>query len=238
MLGESFNIFLWLIILLSLSFLLANFWNKIFSKRKYRIFVFLGVIVHELSHAVACFFTGAKIKKISFFSSQGGYVRHSPPKIPVLGKVFIAFAPVLGGIGILWLISWLFGLKIPLGIVNFSQPFFEGFKIAQEETLFFIENNWLNYRFWPFIYLVISIIICLTPSKKDFKNALGGLLAIFVLGTIFYYLGFFSQFLGIVFHPYLGNILVLGVVLGFLALFSSLAIYLISYLINLIKKLF
>ena len=134
----AFNVFLWLIILFLVSFVLNNLWRKIFLGKKYRIFLAPGVIVHELSHAVACRLTGAKIKEINFFLWDGG--------------------------------------------------------------------------------LVISIIICLVPSKTDIKNAFGGVLIIFLLGLIFHYFNFFPQFIEIIFNPYLGNVLVFGVILGFLAI--------------------
>jgi hypothetical protein len=229
----AFNVFLWLIILFLVSFVLNNLWRKIFLGKKYRIFLAPGVIVHELSHAVACRLTGAKIKEINFFLWDGGYVKHNKSKIPILGEFLISFAPILGGIVALFIFSLIFGLRIPLEIVNFQQPFFYGVGVTIQEIPYFIKQNWLKWQFWVFIYLVISIIICLVPSKTDIKNAFGGVLIIFLLGLIFHYFNFFPQFLGIIFNPQLGGLLVLGALLGFLAIFFTLLIFL---LLKTVKK--
>lgn len=226
MLEQSFNVFLWLILVFGLSFVLTNLWNKILFGIKYRIFIAPGIIIHEFSHALACFLSGAKIQEINLFSSQGGYVRHYPPKIPIIGKIFISFAPILGGIGVLWLVAWLFNLGIVFGGIDFSQPFVQGAVVAFQGIPVFVQSYWLKWQFWFFVYLAISIIICLVPSKQDFKNAFVGLLIIFILGIAFYYLDFLPYFLGIIFNERLGQILVLGAMLGFLALVFSLPFYL------------
>jgi len=242
MLQSSFNVFLWLIFLFGLSFVLDNFWKRIFSGKKYRFFLAPGVMVHELSHAFACRIVGAKIEEINFFSWQGGYVKYLLPKTHrfarVLSEMFIGFAPILGGIGALLFFSWFLGLQFFSGIVNFheSSLFFHGFWAAIQEIPSFIGENWLSWQFWLFIYLIISITVCLVPSKRDIKNSLGGVLVIFILGLIFYYLDFFPQFLGTIFNPHLGNILVSGAMLGFLALIFTLPIYLIRFGGNLWKR--
>jgi len=209
MIETSFNVFLWLVVLLSLSFVLNNLWKKILSGKKYYVFLIPGIMIHELSHALACRLVGAKIDEINLFSQQGGHVKYRSPKLPILGDMFIGFAPILGGIGVLLFFSWLFGLQIT----------------TIQELPSFIMANWLNWQFWIFIYLIISIIICLAPSKQDIKNALGGILVIFILGIIFHKLGFFPQFLGIILNQYLGNVLTLSAIFGFLAIIFTLPIY-------------
>ena len=227
-----FNVFLWLIFLFLVSFILNSLWRKIFYEKKYRIFLAPGVIIHELSHALACRITGAKVEEINFFLWDGGYVKHSKSKIPVLGGVFISFAPILGGIGALFIFSLIFGLRLPLGVVDFQQLFFQGLSVAIQEIPLFIKQNWLSWQFWIFIYLIISIVICLTPSKTDIKNAFGGILVIFLLGLIFHYLDFFPQFLAIIFNSQLGNILVLGTILGLLAIIFTIPIFFLCVIKN------
>jgi hypothetical protein len=160
----SFNIFIWLIILFGISFILDNFWKRIFRGKKYHFFLAPGIIIHELSHAFACQIVGAKIEEINFFSSQGGYVKYSFSKMSrffrIFAEMFIGFAPVVGGIGALLFFYWILDLQL----------------------------HWLSWQFWLFIYLAISIIICLTPSKQDIKNAFTGILFIFILTLIFYLL--------------------------------------------------
>ena len=228
MFEQSFNIFLWLVLIFGLSLALNNLWNKILFGIKYRFFIAPGIIIHEFSHALACFLTGAKIQEINLFSSQGGYIRHGSSKIPIIGKIFISFAPILGGIGALWLFTWLFNLGFAFDGVDFSQPFIHGLSTVIQGVPVFIQANWLSWQFWLFVYLSISIIICLIPSKQDLKNAFVGLLIVFILGIIFHYLSFLPYFLGVIFNQHLGQMLALGVMLGFLALALSLPFYLVA----------
>ncbi len=228
MLEQSFNVFLWLVLVFGLSFVLANLWSKILFGIKYRFFIAPGIIIHEFSHALACFLSGAKIREINLFSSQGGYVRHSSPKIPIIGKLLISFAPILGGIAALWLFAWFFNLGLVFDRVDFSQSFVQGIGVAFQGIPVFVQAHWLSWQFWLFVYLTISIIICLVPSRQDFKNAFGGLLIVFVLGIIFYYLDFLPYFLGVIFNQHLGQILVLAAMLGLLALAFSLPFYVVG----------
>lgn len=228
MLEQSFNVFLWLVLVFGLSFVLANLWSKILFGIKYRFFIAPGIIIHEFSHALACFLSGAKIREINLFSSQGGYVRHSSPKIPIIGKLLISFAPILGGIVALWLFAWFFNLGLAFDRVDFSQSFVQGIGVAFQGIPVFVQAHWLSWQFWLFVYLTISIIICLVPSRQDFKNAFGGLLIVFVLGIIFYYLDFLPYFLGVIFNQHLGQILVLAAMLGLLALAFSLPFYVVG----------
>lgn len=228
MLEQSFNVFLWLVLVFGLSFVLANLWSKILFGIKYRFFIAPGIIIHEFSHALACFLSGAKIREINLFSSQGGYVRHSSPKIPIIGKLLISFAPILGGIAALWLFAWFFNLGLAFDRVDFSQSFVQGIGVAFQGIPVFVQAHWLSWQFWLFVYLTISIIICLVPSRQDFKNAFGGLLIVFVLGIIFYYLDFLPYFLGVIFNQRLGQILVLAAMLGLLALAFSLPFYVVG----------
>lgn len=166
MITTTFYIFFGLVFLLVLSFILNKILEKILTGKKYHYFLIPGIMVHELSHALACRLAGAKIREINFLSKNGGYVKYNSPKIPILGELLINFAPILGGAGILLFFFWLLNL-------DYRQP------------------NLLSWQFWLFTYLAISIIICLTPSKQDLKNSLTGILIIFILLLIIYFLGFF-----------------------------------------------
>lgn len=227
MLETSFSVLIWLIILLIFGFVLDNLWKKIFSGNIYRLFLAPGIIIHELSHALVGRMVGAKIEEINFFSKQGGFVKYrSSDFVRPLSEMFINFAPVLGGIGALLFFSWILDLQMILWLADFQQPFFQGLRVVIQKIPSFVFENWLKWQFWLFVYLAISIIICLIPSKVDIKNALGGILVIFILGLIF------PRFLEIIFNQYLGNILVFGSMLGFLALIFTLPVFCVINLIN------
>ncbi len=57
--------------------LLDHLWAKILGAGKiYRIFVTPGILVHELSHALACLLMGAKVTDMTIFDKEGGHVTH------------------------------------------------------------------------------------------------------------------------------------------------------------------
>ncbi len=77
------------------------------SSRSYflfRIFLFPGVAIHELAHALACLATNTPIEHISFWTETGGQVIHHKPKYSLLTQPIISFAPFPVGIALmLWL---------------------------------------------------------------------------------------------------------------------------------------
>jgi len=139
--------------------------NSIFG-RSYRLFVGLGVIVHEFSHALLCILMGAKITKIALFDKQGGSVEHTKPLVPIIGQVLISLAPFyLGAIAIYFLSLWI-GLKqVDLGSISLT---FDGAINFFKSLIGTI--NFSDYKNWLIVYFVLSIAVTMTPSKQDIKN--------------------------------------------------------------------
>lgn len=215
-----------LFVFVTTNILLTKFFYKLFYKKGYRLFIVPGIIIHEISHIIACLLTGAKIKKFSFFTKKGGYVQHQPSKIPIFGQFFISFTPVLGGIGGILLLLWLFqywhffdqGITLHL-------DFWDDIKTLLFSTLYFLKYNWQTWQFWLFTYLVVSISVCLMPSYQDIKNGIKGLLMIIVLIIIIYYFNLFPDFF-IKGLNKLNIILIFGIISQFFGLFFILLFYL------------
>jgi hypothetical protein len=153
----SFSIFFFL------SLLLKKIWVSALSEKSYMVIAFFGIIVHELSHLIFCLIFRAKVEKAKLFSAKGGYVTCGKPKIP-LGRFFIGFAPILGGIAVLFFLFNIFNLEFNLG------------QIA-------------DWKFWVFLILSSSILSYIAPSKADLKASFLGL--IFVI-LIFFILNYFK----------------------------------------------
>ena len=100
------SFFIWMIILILFSFFVDYLLARIFSKGAHRFFVFLGVIVHEYSHAFGCLITGTKIKEIKLFEESGGHVTHEK-RNPFITAI-IAMMPLFGCSLFLLLLAWLF----------------------------------------------------------------------------------------------------------------------------------
>jgi hypothetical protein len=224
------KIFLWLFFLISSSFFLNYLWFKIIPGKIRQIIIFPGVLVHELSHALGCIVTGAKIKEVAIFSPRGSYVSHSKPIIPLVGNFIISFSPIAGSIIALFFLSRF--LNFPLPIIKFSfQPFYESFLIVSKETIIFILNNYQSWKFWIFSYIIISLVISLAPSKQDFKNSfLSSLFVVFVL-LILSYFGILSEFIFSFLEKTVMGALGIGVFFVVLAIIATLPIYFIKRLI-------
>lgn len=92
-----------------------------------RIFLLPGIMVHELSHALACLVTATPIERISFWTEAGGEVVHHKPKLAVITQPLIAFAPFPVGILLLLLVSsylsfdhWLLSVILILLMVSIA----------------------------------------------------------------------------------------------------------------------
>lgn len=163
------------IAVLVLTYLIDFFLSRSIFGRNYRIFVAPGVILHELSHVALCLLTGAKISHVSFFDRRGGSVTHSRPKIPVIGQILISLAPFfIGGIAIYFLAKLLGVHESELNFSNFSYSHFVGSLREMAAPI-----NLSDRRNWVIIYLVLSIIVTMTPSRQDLANIL---ISLFLIG--------------------------------------------------------
>ncbi len=189
------------------------------SSRQYRWFIVPGIIVHELSHAVACVLTGTKISKIDFFASFGGYVEYQRVKKISLKEVFVSLAPFFGGLAALALFSFVFGFQLPqLSAASFSAS---GLAVFAKAVSVLVIKNYLIWQFWVFVYLATAIIICLLPSRQDLNNAALGIVVILFILWVLVSLGYGLQMI-ISFCQYLNSLLFLEIVFQFLAILVSL----------------
>jgi hypothetical protein len=196
-----------MIILILFSFFVDYLLARIFTKGAHRFFVFLGVIVHEYSHAFGCLITGTKIKEIKLFEETGGHVTHVRRNAFITS--IIAMMPLFGCSAFLLLLAYLFkhiGVTfrttgISLGSTNFINNFSQ-IIIAAGWTFYdnIVEFSVITIFFFIFLYFVGSVAATIAPSTTDLKNGFIGLIFIAVLGflTIFLhplgYLGVESEF--------------------------------------------
>lgn len=128
---------------------------------------FVGVMHHELSHALLAFLSGAKVTDIKLFRihhNDGalGYVAYAPRGnfiLQSIQKVVTSIAPIICGCissSLLWF---------------YVRPMV-------------LENIWSICLFY---YVLVSIILHMSLSKQDIKVMKGGLLVVFILMTILFY---------------------------------------------------
>ncbi|MCK9591559.1 MAG: metalloprotease family protein [Methanoregula sp.] len=147
-----------------------------------------GVIIHECSHILGCVITGAKIKKVVFFSENGGSVTYAPSKIPYLGDVVISTAPLLCIplvlAGCTWVFSQYLGCifpPLPMGIDSTDALF----GLCTGILGMFTWNLIIQFNPWFFLYLylTLTLVLSLAPSTADIKNAMIGI-GIVILGGL------------------------------------------------------
>lgn len=163
----------------------------------YRIFVIPGVVLHELSHAFACFITGAKVTGISMFKKDGGEVRHGKSSIPLLGSILISIAPFIIGALAIFLLSKLIGFK-SVNLLSYS--------FDPQNTITLIKStfgslNLSSFKTWLSLYLVLSIAVTMTPSVQDMKNMLISLIILFMIVFLIYRFANFRPDLSFLIQP-------------------------------------
>lgn len=130
--------------------------------------MFIGVVHHELSHALLALVTGAKIVSIELFHPQNG----------TLGKV--KFIP--RGNKIIQSVQLTLSAIAPVIIGCVSEYILITYVLASTES---VVIKCVVY------YLIISILMHMTMSKQDIKNAIKGLpacsLLIFIIVSIVNY---------------------------------------------------
>jgi len=125
------------------------------------MFMFPGIVLHELAHSIACLVTFTKIRSVTFFSKNGGFVMHEKPGF-ILISFFISIAPLLTGIAIIY-----------LAVTKGLSP--------QAST------GLISARMAIIIYFLSSVFLTMLPSKQDILNSFSAFAALSV-AVVSYYL--------------------------------------------------
>ncbi|HEY8389995.1 MAG TPA: hypothetical protein VIL26_03485 [Clostridia bacterium] len=157
---------------------------------------FVGVPIHELSHAFMCLIFGHKIVGIKLYqplSVDGslGYVRHTYNRknfYQQIGNFFIATAPIVLGSAFLLLLMLLFVPHVFFEVIakldfsNFlSTNLFESStyvvyleKFRDIVWIIFDSSNIYNFLWWIYIVLALMIASHMELSTADCRSAIKG----------------------------------------------------------------
>lgn len=154
---------------------------------------FIGVPIHELSHALMCVLFGHHIVKIKLFqigAEDGtlGYVTHTYSKRNIyqrIGNFFIGIAPIVVITAILFLLAWLLlpGMVADLSAATGSAA--QSGKVMDMllniphtvKTFFSFIGTW---QWWVFVGIGMLLALHMTLSGADIKNALSGMIFVFL----------------------------------------------------------
>ncbi len=175
---------------IALSYALDRLWAAAMPVRAIYLFIrFPGIVLHEGSHIIGCLLTGARIRKVVFFSMDGGSVTYSRPILPYIGDVIIGTAPLVLLPLALSFITWIFGTFLgcafPALPVTLASP--EALMDLEEAILNTFSDNLIvrfNGWFLLYLYLTVSIVLSLAPSTRDMKNAAAGSLLLILAGIL------------------------------------------------------
>jgi len=176
----------WGLVLIGMSHLIKRMWSRILG-RTYRVLALPGILVHEISHALGCLITGARITSFSLLEPGGGYVEHEPPRLPILGAPLISLAPVAGSGAGLWCVARLFDIRAfgrallpdsvsltPAGLGGLAEGLFDA---VWQHAQTLPDTSDFDLRSFVGLYLCLALAIALGPSRQDLRNAALGVAA-------------------------------------------------------------
>ena len=144
------------------------------------LFVFPGVVLHEVTHYLACVLTGTRVSRFAAFAPRRaadgrlvlGFVRHERRAFPI--GTLIGLAPILlNPLGILLVTA----LLTPLTLPEVADPSPSALKSGLIEG--FAARDPLLAAVWA--YLSLSLALGSVPSREDLSG-LPALLAVFGAG--------------------------------------------------------
>ena len=115
----------WLLAVVFTSYGLQHLWAPARGNRFLALLLAPGLVVHEMSHVLACLLTGATVNHVSLFErGTAGKVTHTRPAVPLVGQALISLAPLVGCGAALWFLAR--GLLRPIGQQFAPQPMLPG----------------------------------------------------------------------------------------------------------------
>jgi hypothetical protein len=124
----------------------------------------MGTLIHELSHAIFCALTGAKITEFKVFSNQP-HICFTKPKIPIIGNFLVSMAPTIGGLIFLYILNYCVFSDF------FSIPKIFSLKdVLPVSFQLIFQINLFEWQSWVAILLFLNIGAMIGPSFKDLKN--------------------------------------------------------------------
>lgn len=205
---------------------------------------FIGVPIHELSHAIFAILFGHKIIDMKLFQRPDkdgvmGYVSHTYNVNNIyqqIGNFFIGVAPIFGGITSIILLmkivipqaySQFLNILIKnLSVVSLNKGTIEGILnsyLALVKTIFSLKNL-ENPYFFVFLFVAICISSHISLSYADIKGSGRGLSVIFLILLVFNVLGLSKYIFAFSIIKY--NILLTGL------LIMSIGFSIITFLIS------
>lgn len=184
--------------------------------RGWRLFVAPGVVAHELAHALACVVTGAPVLDINFWKASGGHVIHGPPRLHIIGPVFISFAPMI----LMTLGLFVFVPVLSPGLANLTWTQHVPSSLTQlvggylASLILAIKSfDWRTITPWLLTYAMLNVAVTMTPSGIDLKNAQWAFAACLIVAALIGRLLAVSVSAAVLWPPAATSLILLGMAL-------------------------
>jgi hypothetical protein len=177
-----------IIIFISLLGYISNYLNWHFLNYKLNEYLYyLGVFVHETSHALVAILTGAKVTEYKFITSRPR-VAYYGSRIPLIGNLLISVAPIIGGLGFIFLLD-----KFFLNI--YVMPPFMDWHLFYSDFIYLLNQIDLTfYKTYIIAFVFLNVGAMISPSVRDLKNVWPlMLLLIFIQNSFITHLGLLSM---------------------------------------------
>ncbi|MDR4505171.1 MAG: M50 family metallopeptidase [Candidatus Scalindua sp.] len=171
-----------------MSFGIEKLWEKHLNVKVIKFFLFPGIIVHELSHALLCLITGTTIKELNIFKPVSGTIKYDRPKIPFLFDFFISASPLFGCAFALVVTSVILGNPIrvdetlPNEFTYSLKAVFEYAKDSLDILQLTLNKFWTQgfHTIGSVIFFLASIIftVSMAPHRSDIKYIVLGFLVL------------------------------------------------------------
>jgi hypothetical protein len=243
-----------LVVLYLVSRGLWRFSGRYFGRGIWALLAFVGVPIHELSHAAAFLLTGAGVQRLVLFAPRGlsEYGGATGVTIPARQPTFISrlvasIAPFFGCSLAAWLVLRLLlpgftaadvTTPVPIGSPETAGP---GQVIGQILGAYpgiligaFARLQWTRWQTYLALYLGASLGMGAAPSREDFRHFFPALLGLLVvLLPVFALIQLFSDPAAMLarFQTIAGIVTVpIGAALIYATVFSSIALLLLAIL--------
>ncbi|OAA91960.1 hypothetical protein [Clostridium ljungdahlii] len=232
------------------NYTIKNF-ARSFGMKSIMITGFIGVPVHEMSHAIFAAIFGHKITAVKLLQRPDengvmGYVEHSYNQNSIyqqIGNFFIGTAPIFGGIlSVVGLMHFMIPraydefisiLKVNSHVTVINKAaavhIFSMYKVLVKTI--FSTANFHNIYFYIFLFIAICICSHISLSYADIRGATGGLITIFLVLLILNVVGW-TKYLSIE-NITKYNVLITAFLI--LAVLLSAITFLISLVLTIIK---
>jgi hypothetical protein len=182
---------------------ILNF-QRSFGRTAVMITGFIGVPIHELSHAIAAFLFAHRIDAVKLYQKPDeegvmGYVSHSYNKNSIyqqIGNFFIGVAPIFGGtLSMIILLRFILPEAYYRFLVLLEQS--ADYTVINKDVILamltsivdlikiiFNAGNFKNPYYYLFLFVLIGISSHISLSPADMRGAARGIGAVFILFLI------------------------------------------------------